>query len=129
MSIGELWIAHPLFPWIMITLALWVACSTIVMVRNWALICRLERHNKLLQEMLVAGIRNVAKQIRSIQDRIPILKPVRREEKRTSELCSGETGIRTEEQPAPEIEETNENGDDLAATESENAERESVRST
>ncbi len=35
MAIGELWIAHPIFPWIMIILALWVSVATILIVRMW----------------------------------------------------------------------------------------------
>jgi len=42
MNLGELWIAHPLFPWIMGILAWWVMCSTIVMARSWTRIKKLE---------------------------------------------------------------------------------------
>lgn len=50
MNIGELWVAHPLFPRLMIILTAWVGFSTVVMIHNWVRIRRLERHNKLLQE-------------------------------------------------------------------------------
>lgn len=59
MNIGELWVAHPLFPWLMIVLALWVGFSTTAQVRNWVRIRRLERHNKSLQET----VENIAKQV------------------------------------------------------------------
>lgn len=52
MNTGELWVAHPFFPWLVIILAAWVGFSTAAQVRNWVRIRRLERHNKLLQEMV-----------------------------------------------------------------------------
>lgn len=52
MNIGELWVAHPFFPWLMIILAAWVGSSTAAQVRNWVKIRSLERHNKLLQKMV-----------------------------------------------------------------------------
>lgn len=59
MNIGELWVAHPFFPWLMIILAAWVGFSTATQVRNWVRIHRLERHNKSLQEI----VENIAKQV------------------------------------------------------------------
>lgn len=119
MSVGELWIAHPLFPWIMIVLAGWVGFSTIVMVRNWT---QIRKMNSLLE----TETKIIAK-IEVIQDRI--LKSLGREEKRSSKLCSGKSGIRIEEQPAAAIEETEGDGNNIAITTSEDTERAGVRST
>ncbi len=128
MSVGELWVEHPFFPWLMIILALWVGFSTAVMSRNWFRIRKLERHNKLLQEMTVEGVGNLAGQVRTIQNRYAN-RPVECEEERTSEFCSGETGIRSEEPAPTAIEEADENRDHITVTEYEDQERESVRST
>lgn len=132
MSIGELWIAHPLFPRIMMVLAWWVLCSTIIMGRNYVLIRRLERHNKLLQEMAAEGVRgvgNLAKQITVIQGRIPIPKPIGRTEERASEFCSEQSGVRTEEPEPAAIEEADEDGDEFAVAKNEAKERTGARST
>lgn len=128
MPIGELWVAHPLFPWIMIILAWWVLCSTVVIARNYVLIRRLERHNKLLQKMVAEGVR-LAKQTAAIESRIPISKSIEHTEERTSELCSEQNGIRIEEPEAAAIEEAVENGDDFTVAENEDKERAGARST
>ena len=128
MTTGELWVAHPLFPWIMIVLGWWVLCSTAVMVRNYRLIRRLEQHNKLLQAIVMEGIGHLAKQIRAIQDGIPILKPLGREKERTSELLSRETRVQIEEPEPAAIEEADEVGDHIAVTTSKDTERAGVRS-
>lgn len=123
MSIGELWIAHPLFPWIMIVLAWWVLCSTIVMARNYVLICRLERHNQWLRETAArveGGVRNLAKQI-------AIPKSIERTEECTSELRSEQSGVRIEEPEPAAIEEADEDYGDGAANEAK--ERTGARST
>lgn len=105
MSVGELWVAHPLFPWLMIVLAMWVGSATIVMIRSWIYIRKLQRHNKLLQEMVVEGVGNLARRIKKSH-------PVTSEEECSDELCSGKAGIRIEEQPAPAIEEADEDWDE-----------------
>jgi len=54
MTTGELWITNPFFPWLVIALSWWVGCTTIIMVRIWSRIRKLEkRHDKLLKEFLV----------------------------------------------------------------------------
>ena len=127
MTIGELWVAHSLFPWIMMILAWWVLCSTAVMVRNWMRLRRLERHNKLLQEMVVEGVGSLAKRVTVIENRISILKPIPSEEECPSE--PGEAGIRVAEQPAAIEEEAEENGDNVATRECEDQKRAGVGST
>lgn len=97
MSIAESWVANPIVPWLITILVLWIIFSTMVQARNWFRIRKLERHNKLLQEMLVEGVGNVARRITFIENRIPILKS---------------NGIRPEEQPAAAIEETIEDWDE-----------------
>ena len=127
MTTGELWVAHPLFPWLMIILSWWVLCSTAVMVRNWVRLRRLERHNKLLQKMLVEGVESVARRTTAIENRI--LKPIPSEEECPSELRSEEAGIRIAEQSAAAVEETEENGDYVATRECEDQKRARVGST
>lgn len=78
MITGEAWVVHPFFPWLMVILSWWIVCSTAVQVRNWIRLRRLEKHNKILQEMI-------------------------------EKFSRKESGI--EEQPAPEIEETNEDSE------------------
>lgn len=75
MSIGELWVAHPFFTWLVIILALWVAFSTAVMVRNWVHILRLKQHNKLLQEMVIEGVGSIAKRITVIEKETYLTEP------------------------------------------------------
>lgn len=124
MNIGELWVAHPLFPWLMIILAAWVGFSTAAQVRNWMRIRKLEQHNKLLQEMVVGGVGYIARQVKGIQP-----ESSGREEECTSELCSGKNGIRTEEQPAAAIEETDEDWNLDSPAGSKNTERAKSRNT
>lgn len=90
MSTGELWVEHPLFPWLIIVLAWWVLCSTVVMVRNWVRLRKLERHNK----SLIERVDNLARQYQSN----------RYKEDYTGELRSGEAGIRITEESAAAIE-------------------------
>lgn len=114
MTTGELWVEHPLFPWLMTVLAWWILCSTAVMVRNWVRLRKLERHNKLLIEK----IDNLDRQYQSI----------RREEECSSELYLGKAEIRIAEEPAA-IEETDEDRDNVPTSECENQERERVGTT
>ncbi len=129
MSVGELLVAHPFFPWLLSILSWWVLCSTAVMVRNWVRLLRLEQHNRLLQEMIVEGVESLAKRVAAIESRIQIFKPIPSEEECPSELCSGEAGIRIAEQPAAAIEEAEENGDNITTREREDQKRAGVRST
>mgnify|MGYP001567098864 CR=1 FL=1 len=46
-SVGEIWVQHPLFPWILIILCLWVICSTMIHLRSWRKIQRLEGVNRI----------------------------------------------------------------------------------
>jgi len=48
MSLGEAWVAHPIFPVLVVILAFWVGTFTIVLVRNWNRIQRLEQMIKTL---------------------------------------------------------------------------------
>lgn len=117
MTTGELWVAHPLFPWIMIILAWWVGCSTAVMVRNWVRICKLERHNKLLQEMLVEGVGSIARRVTAAE--IFASEGERRLRERR---------IRSEE-PEPAAIEEAENGDYIAVDENKDTAGTGIRST
>lgn len=126
MTTGELWITHPFLPWLMIVLAWWVLCATVVMVRNWVRLRRLEQHNKLLQDMVVEGVGSLARRVKSIER---TSQPVESPAECPSELRSGEAGIRITEEPAAAIEETEENGDNVATRECEDQKRESVRGT
>lgn len=118
MTIGELWVIHPLFPWIMAILAFWVGCSTILMVRIWVKIRKLESQN-------------IVKRIRTIHrsQGIPILKRVRRKKKRSSKFRSRKSRIRIKEPEPAAIEETKEDGNNFSVAESENKERAGVGST
>lgn len=71
------------------------------------------------------GAGSVARQVRGIQ----LPESSKRQEESPCELCSGKTGVRTEEPATAAIEEPDENGDNLPVVESENTKRESVRST
>lgn len=123
MTTGELWVV----PWLLIILSWWILCATVIMVRNWVRLRRLEQHNKFLQYMVVEGVGNLAKRVTAI-DRIPFLKPIPSETECPSELRSGEAGIRITEEPAA-IEETEENGDNVATRECEDQTRAGVRGT
>jgi len=43
MNVGELWVANPAFPWLVVILALWITISTISQSRNWSRIRKLEK--------------------------------------------------------------------------------------
>ncbi len=46
MSIGEQWVANPIFPWIVIILTLWIVLSSVVQARNWFRLRKLEENIK-----------------------------------------------------------------------------------
>jgi len=100
MNVGELWVAHPIFPWLVLILGFWVMLSTIVQARSWFFIRKLEQHNKLLQIMLLEGIGSVVKRFTAIENR-----------------------IRSKEQQAAATEETVEDWDDESASGSQNSTR------
>ena len=68
MSVGELWVANPLFPWIVLILTAWVVTSIAVQVRNWIRICKLERTNKFLQEMIMGGVHGLSQRILEVKE-------------------------------------------------------------
>lgn len=86
MTICELWITHPLYPGLMIILALWVGCSTVAIFRNWVLILRLKKHNKLLHKLVVEGVKEFSEH----------LQKSRNEDPQGSESGSSETAYPTE---------------------------------
>lgn len=111
MNIGEAWVAHLLFPWIVMILAFWVGCSTILLVRIWVKIRRLENQRKI-----------VAKRIKPIRGK-PVFKRIRREKKCLCKLCSEKSRVRIEEPKPAAIEEENEDGEHFSVVESEDKER------
>lgn len=118
MTIGELWVAHPIFPWIMAILSFWVGCSSILIVRIWVKIRKLEKQN-------------VARRIKTIQKSrgIAIHKRIRRKKKCSCKLCSGKNRVRIEEPEPAAIEETEEDGYDFSLVENKDKERTGVGST
>lgn len=134
MSVGELWVGHPLFPYLVIILASWVLCSTIVIVRNWVLIFRLKRHNKLLQDMVVEGISGISKRVKKIEENPDwsgsdtgqgFLKEADSSESQNEESARIPD---TTSEPAP-TEEVRANGDHVATTGEEKTQRAESRSS
>ncbi|MHA2279767.1 MAG: hypothetical protein ACXAC5_02570 [Promethearchaeota archaeon] len=114
MTTGELWVEHPIYPWLIVILAIWVGVSTIAQIRNWMHIRRLEHHNRLLQSLVTEGVGNVARQLNSIKEKFDRSRKnsrcKRRKKSRTEQVCAKGDRVRSKMEEPAAAEEIRENG-------------------
>ncbi len=112
MSVGELWVQSPIFPWLLMILTFWVGTSTILMWRMWFKIKNLQNHNKLLQELMMGGISGLKEQINNQTNqgrKRSKFRRTRSKEKYTGKLCTKRRRIPSEERKPENNTETREN--------------------
>lgn len=109
MSVGELWIQNAFFPWLVMALGFWVGTSTILIWKMWYRIENLKNHNKMLQDLMMGGIRGLKQRFDQTNQSRNRSNSQRKRSKKRTKLRSERRRIKSQ---TPESTNDTKNGED-----------------